>query len=161
MKRLLVENTIYHFNYVWFGRGWYSTQLVVWDVCGRKLFFCCIAITLLIRITEAMRAPEQVKKERLVWSLCYETQPILTTTSTGYNMRPGPFAWESGNPRYQLQRISHCITHLLLCHVMPLKKVVSPDELTSETTGRQLKYKLLLYKSALSFLVKRLWIKNE
>ena len=44
------------------GRG-YSTQLVVWDVCGRKHFFCCIAITLLIRITEAMRAPEQVKKK--------------------------------------------------------------------------------------------------
>ena len=45
------------------GEAGTTPQLVVWDVCGRKQFFCCIAITLLIRITEAMRAPEQVKKK--------------------------------------------------------------------------------------------------
>ena len=122
VKRLLVENTIYHFNYVWFGRG-YTPHSWWYGMCvGESIFFCCIAITLLIRITEAMRAPEQVKKKGWFGLYAMKHSLFITTTSIGYNMRP--FAWESGNPRYQLHRISHCITHLLLCHVMPRKKVV-------------------------------------
>ena len=94
-----------------------TPQLVVWDVCGRKQFFLLyIAITLLIRITEAMRAPEQVEKKGWFGLYAMKHSIFMTTTSIGYNMRP--FAWESGNPRYQLHRISHCITHLLLCHVL-------------------------------------------
>ena len=70
------------------------------------------------------------KKERLVWSLCYETQHIwrLLPLATIWGL-----AWESGNPRYQLHRISHCITHLLLCHVMPRKKVVDKKWMISRS----------------------------
>ena len=41
-----------------------TTPQLVGMCVGESIFFCCIAITLLIRITEAMRAPEeQVEKK--------------------------------------------------------------------------------------------------
>ena len=93
---------------------------------GESIFFCCIAITLLIRITEAMRAPEQVKKKG--WFGLYAMKHNIFDDYfywLQYEARAFCLGvWHSGNPRYQLHRISHYITHLLLCHVMPRKKVV-------------------------------------